>query len=132
MRPRAYIIGPITGIPDGNRPAFEIARQLLRRRGYLPIVPLDLTRDIVAAYRCPAMVWCLAMLRTRPVLLSADVVYLLPDWYRSRGACDEWRRATEAGIELREITEDELASATTSSASAGTRRAQAPAGDSDS
>jgi len=105
----AYIAGPISGMLDNNRARFEAARRLVASRGYMPIVPLDYTREIVAQYgRCPALVWMLAMLATRPLLLDADVVYLLPDWVSSRGTCDEWRRATEAGIPLIEITEDEL------------------------
>lgn len=36
-----YVIGPVTGRPDLNRPAFEAARRLLERRGYAVEVPHD-------------------------------------------------------------------------------------------
>ena len=44
-----YVIGPVTGRPDLNRPAFEAARRLLERRGYAVEVPHDTPRDGLGA-----------------------------------------------------------------------------------
>lgn len=39
--PRLYISGPVTGIPEGNRPAFEEAQKELEAFGYAASKPHD-------------------------------------------------------------------------------------------
>ena len=98
MKPSAYIAGPVSGIFDDNRPMFEAARERLRAAGWLPIVPLDFTREIVSAYgQCPALVWCLCMVKVLPLLEAADAIFLLPGWESSRGATREHDLALDMG-----------------------------------
>ena len=80
---RVYISGPMTGIPEYNRAAFEEAYWRLAMDGRQPVNPWSLgevkgwthfnymRRDIVALAAC-------------------DAIYMLPRWWRSRGARKEW------------------------------------------
>lgn len=42
---RIYIAGPMTGHPDGNRPAFGAAEQALRDAGYEPVNPANFATE---------------------------------------------------------------------------------------
>jgi Domain of unknown function (DUF4406) len=39
---RIYISGPMSGRPELNRPAFELAAKAIRRAGHQPVVPHDI------------------------------------------------------------------------------------------
>lgn len=92
-RKRLYIIGPISGKPRGNRPAFEAARKQLSRAGYEVRIP----QDFVGADTC----WAEAMNVSLHVLTDYqpyrlddsrrfapywDGVVLLDGWEGSTGA----------------------------------------------
>ena len=78
-----YISGPMTGIPEYNRAAFDAAYWHLAQSGYQPVNPWSLgevngwghfdymRRDIAALAPCGA-------------------IHMLPGWWRSRGARKEW------------------------------------------
>jgi len=73
-----YLSGPMTGLPNGNRPAFMEAAQALRARGFRVINP--------AEFGSPEDDWYAAMRRDIRMLMDADAVVTLPGWERSRGA----------------------------------------------
>lgn len=73
-----YLSGPMTGLPEGNRPAFMDAAQRLRSRGFTVINP--------AEYGSAEDDWYAAMRRDIRMLMDADAVVTLPGWERSRGA----------------------------------------------
>lgn len=94
----AYLSGPITGMPQQNKPAFTRASDSLRESGYGVLNPFDLfaepapvnpTREEKRAYWQRAMRACLR------VLPDADVIAVLPGWERSEGAREEHRIATQ-------------------------------------
>jgi len=91
---KVYIAGPITGIPDRNRHAFEAAAIYLSRMGYETVSPLEVNPP----GSCSS--WNEAMRRDIPHLVSCDAVYLLPGWEKSRGAQIEQRLAFDLGLEI--------------------------------
>lgn len=74
-----YIAGPMTHLPDYNRPAFNRAEERLRAAGYETLNPArtDLGPDAT---------WADYMHAGIRQVLDADAIALLPDWDRSRGA----------------------------------------------
>ena len=93
---RLYVIGPVTGRRDLNRPAFEAARVELDEAGYdatIPhdVVPPDATREQ-------------AMRASVRMLLECDGVAVLHDWNVSEGAKLEKKVANACGIYVHDMT----------------------------
>jgi len=91
---KIYIAGPITGIPDRNREAFERVAAYFRGIGHEVVSPLEVNPP----GSCNN--WNEAMRRDIPHLVSCDAVYLLPGWEKSRGAQIEQRLAFDLGLEI--------------------------------
>lgn len=80
-RPKVYIAGPVSGVPDDNREAFDRAKwDLILDLEKSPVSPLEIHEG--AADRS----WLGYMRRCVPVLMACDEVYLLRGWFWSRGA----------------------------------------------
>lgn len=95
-----YVAGPISGRLNDNREAFERARaELEANPAVQAVIPHDLFTPGAFAKRCPALLWCQAMLLCLPMVETADYVYLLEGWERSRGASREASLARERGKE---------------------------------
>jgi len=90
---KLYISGPITGKPFGNRPAFDQAEQVLRRRGYEVCNPHALAHADTAN-------WEQCMRLDVVHLLACDGILMLPGWERSRGARLELHIAAELGLQV--------------------------------
>ncbi|SIS84094.1 DUF4406 domain-containing protein [Alicyclobacillus vulcanalis] len=75
---RVYLSGPMTGLPQGNRPAFLEAARALRAHGIQVLNP--------AEFGSADDDWYAAMRRDLRMLMDADAVVTLPGWERSRGA----------------------------------------------
>lgn len=107
---KVYISGPITGIPNSNRPAFAEAAQILRLAGHEPVNPIELDHshdgpcrgsDIPDAdhrpqppshkYGCYLKADILA-------LMDCDAIMFLEGWQFSRGARTEGAVAGALGI----------------------------------
>ena len=85
-----YIIGPVTGIDNGNLPRFTRARIALEGSGYGTDIPHDhIPHDAE---------WDEAMKASLKHLLDADGVALLTGWHDSKGACLEYDVARKVGI----------------------------------
>lgn len=89
-KPRIYIAGPMTGLPNFNYPAFFAAAGMWRAAGWEPVNPAgsfgsDQTRPYRDYVRAD-----LALLRT------CDAIYLLPGWDGpgARGSVWEYEVAT--------------------------------------
>jgi hypothetical protein len=80
--PKIYILGPMTGYPEENRPAFKAAAKRLREQGYDPISPDELD-DI---YPPDGGEWHHFMARDVPFAVMAQAGVALPGWQKSRGA----------------------------------------------
>jgi len=78
-----YVAGPMTGLPDFNRPAFDLAVRKLRGVGFGVLSPAELPAP------GPAPRWEDWMRAALRLLLDADAVALLPGWQDSRGASVE-------------------------------------------
>lgn len=83
-----YIAGPMTGIPEYNRPAFAKAQAVLENAGYTVLNPAVLPDKLPGTAYMPI---CLAMVQ------AADAVVLLHGWIDSLGTEIERRFALYQG-----------------------------------
>lgn len=87
--PRAYLAGPMTGLPDFNYPAFHAEAARLRALGYQVENPAE---------NPPQDGWEDYMKQAIPQLLTCDLMALLPGWHESKGAMLEHHIACHLGI----------------------------------
>ncbi|MEE6280176.1 DUF4406 domain-containing protein [Georgenia sp. MJ170] len=85
-----YIAGPMTGLPDFNRPAFHATAALLAVFGGW--------RAINPARQPDGLTWEEYVRRGLADVRRADAVYLLPGWRDSRGATREVVQAFRLGL----------------------------------
>lgn len=95
---RTYIAGPMTGLPEMNRPAFYAAEDTLLSLGHDPINPADVALAEGAS-------WLDYMRQTTRLLTTADAVCLLPGWENSSGARIERRWAMSVGLHITHLTD---------------------------
>lgn len=88
-----YVSGPMTGIEDYNRPMFNIVSAYLEAFGHQVINPA--VPDLEIPDDAPHHVW---MRRALGLLLNAEAIYMLPGWYRSKGAVVEYLVARSCGM----------------------------------
>ena len=81
---RLYVSGPMTGLPDFNYPAFEVARQTLADVGYDVLSPTDNHHPHAANADTDTWVWY--MRQALKQVADADGVAVLPGAACSRGA----------------------------------------------
>lgn len=84
MKKKIYIAGPITGMDDGNRAAFDTAERVLREAGYETVNPhsIKLPLDVD---------WHVAMRKCIGFLVRCDGVALIDGWDNSEGArIEKW------------------------------------------
>lgn len=87
-----YLAGPMSGQPDFNRPAFDLAARRLRGAGFAVLSPAE------APEPGPAPEWLDWMRGSLRLLLDADGLALLPGWWDSRGATVERDLARSLGL----------------------------------
>lgn len=95
---RIYIAGPMTGIPNYNRPAFFEAAGRLITAGHEPINPATIPTTDGWGYRD----YLRAAIR---MMLNAEALAMLDGWVYSRGALLEWQIAYAVGMPCRAIAE---------------------------
>lgn len=105
---KVYIAGPVAGIPDNNKPAFDDAAGMYRAFGEEVVNPLDLGPDSHDG-PCPTTYNAgqgadhdaACYMRTDiAALLTCDAIQLLPGWEASRGALAEWTVARAIGLQI--------------------------------
>lgn len=90
-KPRIYLCGPMTGLPDYNYPAFNAEAARLRALGY------DVENP--AENEHPAdQVWQGYMRAAISQMLTCDAIALLPGWADSRGAVIERELAKDVDL----------------------------------
>lgn len=89
---KIYIAGPMTGLPDFNRPAFNAYAAKLEAEGHIVLNPATLPLGLEH--------WQY-MLLCQPMVAVADEVHLLPGWANSTGALTEHEWATSLGKVIR-------------------------------
>lgn len=112
---RLYIAGPMRGLPDLNFPAFDAAKADAIARGWDPISPADIDREIgiteevsVEAAKDPvadAEMRRAFVERDIGALLSLraeeqDAILMLPNWHKSTGAKAEIHVARWLGLQI--------------------------------
>lgn len=76
---KLYLAGPMTGVPEMNRPLFKAETARLRSLGYEVVSPAEISAGCEDG-------WLPCMRRDIAELVKCDGVALLPDWRSSRGA----------------------------------------------
>lgn len=99
----AYIAGPMTGIPEFNRPAFVAAAAHFRAMGWEVVSPVEIEEqhgDGVSATAHRAH-----CLRDIAALAMCDAICLLSGWQDSKGAsaehwCAVWMRVSLVSLDM--------------------------------
>lgn len=87
-----YISGPMTGLPDYNRPAFFTAEKYLKSQGAVVLNP---------AYSPDGLPDHSSYMRIALAMVAeAQCVFLLPDWEQSKGVAMELELAKSMGIHV--------------------------------
>jgi len=86
---KIFISGPMSGITEFNRPAFNRAADRILSKGNIPLNPAILP-DGLTEPEC--MDICMAMLR------CADEMLMLSDWEKSAGARAEFAMGDKLGL----------------------------------
>lgn len=99
-----YVAGPMTGRPNHNKAAFDLAAAELRAAGYVVISPpeMDLIDGVDLAAEHGDADWLLALERDLVVVAKVDGLALLPEWEQSRGARLEVAAARGMGKDTRD------------------------------
>ena len=88
----AYLSGPMTGLPDFNRPAFHAAAAALRAQGHVVINPAEVDLG-------PDASWADYMrIHLAEIARRVTQVFVLPGWESSRGAQLEVHVARSLGL----------------------------------
>lgn len=101
-KPRIYIAGKMSGLPDFNYPAFHTEAARLRAIGYHVENPAENPAQAT---------WQDYMRQAVRQLVTCDAVALLPGWENSRGALIENGLAVSLGIPVRKAAEYQAATA---------------------
>jgi hypothetical protein len=91
MKNRTYVSGPMTGIADFNRPAFNAAADRLRAQGHDVVNPADVNLG-------PGATWEAYMRVDLADMMTCDTIYMIAGWENSRGARIERRLAMDLGL----------------------------------
>lgn len=119
---RIYLSGPMTNIPDLNRPAFFAAEKRLTAGGNFVINPHRISAlfgtadELAAAFAAVYVInECQPEARLARAVMDADLaavrscdaIYLLKGWKTSRGARRELAEALKYGLEIFEEGDEE-------------------------
>lgn len=92
---KVYISGPMTGLPNYNRDAFNLAADVLQDAGFIVINPAILPDGLsYDAYMDISMAF----------VRAADMVILLPGWEKSAGSRAEIAYAKTRKLEIKLFT----------------------------
>lgn len=99
-RERVYLSGPMTGLPDDNRPAFNNEARRLRAAGYRVVNPAEVNPG-------QSLDWHQCVRKDMALLPTCDTLALLPGWEHSDGAHLELHVAHR--LRMRIVRAEELA-----------------------
>jgi hypothetical protein len=97
METKIYISGPVTGIPDGNKPEFDKIAARLMLAGARYFNPQDILAP-PASMTDKEEIWRYYMRRCVKEIPDCTQIWMLPGWERSRGACWERNIAEMLGL----------------------------------
>jgi hypothetical protein len=112
---KIYIAGPMTGYEKWNFPAFFEAERVLKNLGHEPINPAhndgtnleDALKMADSRAHHPES-WANYMRVDLVHVLECDALCLLPGWQKSRGASLEYHVATQLGLPIYVIRDEQL------------------------
>lgn len=105
MKKTAYISGPISKIPDGNKDAFRHAQRLLEHRDYEVLSPHEICSEIKARdFANSEDYWKACMRACVKSMMDSDICVMLPGWTDSRGAAMEVSICRDLGIRTIELS----------------------------
>lgn len=87
---KIYISGPMTGIPDFNRPAFDRAADDMCAAGHEPVLPVQYVEGKTYEEYLSDDI---------KMLLDCDGIYMLDGWKESKGAKIKHMIALACGID---------------------------------
>lgn len=95
---RLYLSGPITGVPELNKPAFTVAASRLRAGGHTVVNPHEIgsPSELMLPWADYLRADLIAMLQ------GVDAVAVLPWWHNSRGARLEVHVARALGWQVKD------------------------------
>lgn len=106
---KIYLSGPITGIENLNKEAFEFFKQKFIKLDFEVVNPHDLftkeeveeaNRKLLAKEITEEEFWAYFMKRDIAHLVTCDLVAVLPNWQNSKGARVETGIATDIYIPI--------------------------------
>lgn len=95
---RIYVTGPISGLPERNRPVFNAEAARLRRLGFDVVNPAELNPG-------PTKIWHDCMRTNLTELLTCDTLALLPGWQAEGEAHLEVHLAHRVGMAIVDATD---------------------------
>lgn len=90
---RAYVAGPMTGLPEFNFPAFHDAATRLRARGWEVENPAENPEPACRS-------WLGYMRMAVAQVAKVDALVMLPGWEKSKGARVEFALAVGLGLSV--------------------------------
>ena len=93
QRKIVYIAGPMSGLPEYNRPAFNDEALNQQQKGHVVLNPAILPDGLTQQQY---MGICIEMVKI------ADEVIMLPNWVNSQGATAEFHYAMKCGKVIRQ------------------------------
>lgn len=93
QRKIVYIAGPMSGLPEYNRPAFNTEALHQQQKGHVVLNPAILPAGLTEPQY---MGICIEMVKI------ADEVIMLPNWVNSQGATAEFHYAMKCGKVIRQ------------------------------
>ena len=87
---KVFISGPMTGLPNYNREAFDNAEEMLKKAGFTVVNPAKFGIDGMTDADIARI--------DINALLSCNYIYQLEGWTYSKGASAEWSVSLWAGI----------------------------------
>lgn len=91
MKKKIYIAGPMTGLPDFNKPAFHSKAQELEQEGFTVLNPAVLPDGLE---HHEYMQICI------PMVIVSDEIYMLEGWEQSKGVRMEHEHALDMGLSV--------------------------------
>lgn len=90
---RVFVMGPMTGLPEYNYPAFHAEAARLRAKGFHVENPAENPEP-------PCKSWAGYVRMSVRQLMTCDLVSALPGWEKSDGAAVEHFNAQKVGIQV--------------------------------
>ena len=101
---KIYISGPITGVLQSTL-RFKEAERWLKNEGHKVINPMDI-EDPDPITETQQDTWVYYMKEALKLLVTADYIYMMEGWEKSKGARLEFWVATELNIPVHYAHED--------------------------